>query len=49
MGAPALGSVLGGSLAGDFGATTTSFAYAIACLGMIALLVVRHLARRAAA
>lgn len=49
MGAPALGSVLGGSLAGDFGATTTSYAFAISSLGMTALLIVRHLARRPAA
>ena len=45
MGAPALGSILGGSLAGDFGSTTTSFVYAVACLGLVALLMLRSLSR----
>ncbi len=49
MGAPAVGSVLGGSLAGDYGATTTSFAFATVCLGLIALLIVRRLFRPAPA
>ena len=49
MGAPAVGSVIGGSLAGDYGATTTSFAFATVCLGLIALLVVRRLFRPAPA
>ena len=48
MGAPALGSVLGGSLAGNYGPTSTAFAYAIGCLGLILLLALRGLARRAA-
>ena len=49
MGAPAIGSVLGGSLAGDYGATATSYAYATACLGLIGLLVARRLLRPAPA
>ena len=49
MGAPAVGSVIGGSIAGDYGATTTSFAFATVCLGLIALLVVRRLFRPAPA
>jgi MFS family permease len=49
MGAPAIGSVLGGSLAGNFGATTTSFAYGAACVGLIALLALRRRAQRAVA
>lgn len=48
MGAPALGSVLGGSLAGNYGPTTTAFAYAIGCLGLILLLALRGFGRRAA-
>ncbi len=48
MGAPALGSVLGGSLAGSYGATSTAFAYAVGCLVLILLLVLRGLSRRAA-
>jgi len=49
MGAPAVGSVIGGSLAGDFGATFTSFAFASGCLGLIGLLGLRRALRRAAA
>ena len=41
MGAPALGSVLGGSLAGSIGPTPTSFAFAVGCLGLVALLTLR--------
>ena len=48
MGAPALGSVLGGSLAGEFGPAVTSFAYAAACVGLVLLLAVRGITRRAA-
>lgn len=49
MGAPAIGSVLGGSLAGNFGAMATSFTYGAACLTLIMGLALRRLARRAAA
>lgn len=48
MGAPAIGSVLGGSLAADFGAAATSYAFGGACLAIIALLAIRR-RRRAAA
>lgn len=47
MGAPAIGSVLGGSLAGLFGASCTSFAFATACLGLVALLTLRSLSHHA--
>jgi len=46
MGAPALGSVLGGSLASVFGPSPTSYAYAIGCLGLVALLGLRYVMRR---
>ena len=49
MGAPAVGSVLGGSLAGQFGAATTSVVFAAGCLLLSALLFARRaLGRRTA-
>ena len=42
MGAPALGSVLGGSLAGDYGSTTTALVYAVCCLALVLLLLMRR-------
>ncbi len=47
MGAPAVGSVLGGSLAGSYGSTVTSFAFAAACLGLIGMLALRRASRPA--
>ena len=46
MGAPAVGSVLGGSLASVFGPSLTSYAYATGCLGLVALLGLRYVTRR---
>ncbi len=48
MGAPAVGSVLGGSLAGSYGPSFTSFVYAALCLSLVALQTLRYLARRRA-
>lgn len=41
MGAPAIGSVLGGSLASIFGATYTSYAFATGCIGLVGLMTLR--------
>lgn len=49
MGAPAIGSVLGGSLAGKFGATLTALVYGATCLVLIGLQGGRRLLRRTAA
>lgn len=45
MGAPAIGSILGGSLAGGYGTTFTSFAFAAGCLSLIGILALRRAAR----
>ncbi|MDX1482428.1 MAG: MFS transporter [Woeseiaceae bacterium] len=47
MGAPAVGSVIGGALAGEAGATPTSYVFGTACLGMTALLILRRSLRPA--
>jgi len=49
MGAPAIGSVIGGGLAGSYGAKLTSFAYAAGCLSLITVMTLRSYKRRAAA
>ena len=41
MGGPAVGSVVAGALAGDIGATYTSFVFAAACLALIAVVGIR--------
>ena len=41
MGGPAVGSVVAGALAGDIGSTYTSFVFAAACLGLVALVGIR--------
>lgn len=42
MGAPAVGSVIGGSLAGEYGAAVTSFSFGGLCLVLVAGLVVKR-------
>lgn len=42
MGAPALGSVLGGSLATSYGASSTAFLYAFGCGALVLLLIARR-------
>ena len=41
MGGPAVGSVVAGALAGDIGPAYTSFIFAAACLGLVALVGIR--------
>lgn len=41
MGAPALGSVLGGSLAGNYGSSVTAFVFGAGCLALSLLLLTR--------
>jgi MFS family permease len=42
MGGPAIGSVVAGAMAGDIGATYTSFSFAISCLLMILLVGIKQ-------
>ncbi len=49
MGAPAIGSVLGGTLAGQFGAATTSVVFAAGCLLLSAALFARRARSRSEA
>ncbi len=42
MGGPAIGSVVAGALAGDIGATYTSYSFAIACLLLILLVGIKQ-------
>lgn len=48
MGAPAIGSVLGGSLISLLDTRTTAFIFAAGCLGLVLLLTLRNSAGRAA-